>query len=136
MFFGCDITLRLSRLVHYFRLLLRQLNLVLLWLWNGHLCPSSNGNFLRIYNLAVAFTNRFLLLVIVATRRTRCFPHAAIIVVIIGILEIESLDMRSILDFLVLFGGCSVRVVYGCDSFLIEAVALYSAASVGLFQVI
>lgn len=80
-------------------------------------------------------TNRFLLIFIVATRRrVGRFPRATIIVVII-ILKIESLYMRSILGFLgfiVLLGGCGVRIVDGCDCFLIKAVALYSAASIGL----
>lgn len=43
--------------------------------------------------------------------------------------------MRSILGFLgfsALLGSCGVRIVDGCDCFLIKAVALYPAASVGL----
>lgn len=132
--FGCDITFRHSWLIHGFGLLLRQLSLIFLRLRNGHLSSSSDGDFLRIFNLAVTCTKRTLLLLIIAARRTCRFPRATVVVIIV-IFKIESLYMRSVLGFLgfvVLLSCCRVRIVYGCDGFLIKAVALYSAASVGL----
>lgn len=82
----------------------------------------------------MACTNWFLLLLIIAVRRT-CRSSRATIIVVIVILKVESLYMRSILGILglvVLFNSCGVRIVHGCDGFLIEAVALDSAASIGL----